>query len=245
VSESLNFHPEVVCGREWTVGTAWYRKLGVAQRALAGDLSDLGPREKERVEKLLHQRSRWLGFKLLFRASDKWLVHPRFSPELWLDQLESFRRWLAHQPEIRIIHIVRCNGLEWLKSRYLARATGFYSSKQYPDGIQLDIPVRSAINRLRAKDWIDGRLATLEASNPYLRIYYEDVEKCEHDVLRSMLQFLQCDTMQLSQAKHGLQKQSNKPAENYLSNYNQLLKELQNQDLLQTLFCKNTTVHCH
>lgn len=233
VSEALNSHPEIVCGREWTVQVPWYRKIKVAQRILAGDVSVFSPKGREQIEKLYQHQARWLGFKLLFRASDKWFIHPRFAPAIWLDQLENYRRWLSRRSDIYIIHIVRCDAIEWLKSRYLARATGFYSVKQYPD-VKLEIPLHSAIKRLRAKDWVDYRLATLATSNPYLRLYYEDLLNSEHDVLLSVVRFLQCDTMKLINIVHNLQRQSRNPASYYISNHDKLIDELNRLHLLKS-----------
>ena len=68
---------------------------------------------------------------------------------------------------IRVIHILRLDALDWLKSVYLAKRTGIYVGKAYPEGISVRIPVRNAVARLRSKELIDASLGTLNQSNPY------------------------------------------------------------------------------
>jgi hypothetical protein len=50
---SLNFHPDIVCGGEWTQHITWYKKLPVAQRALGADftmeLSKSNPIERRQL----------------------------------------------------------------------------------------------------------------------------------------------------------------------------------------------------
>jgi hypothetical protein len=230
---SLNFHPDIACGGEWTQHIAWYKKRLVAQRALGGDFTVLSPRNRERISKVFHEHTQWLGFKLLFRASDKWLLHPRFAPSLWADRLEGYLRWVSHHSDIHVIHIVRQDAIEWLKSKYLSSATGLYTVHTYPDDLKVDIPSREAVKRLHTKNWIDSRLATLAKSNSYLRVYYEDFLHNNHTVVISMIQFLQCDPARLGEIRYGTQqKQSNREAAAYLANYDQLVTELKNRDLL-------------
>jgi hypothetical protein len=48
-----------------------------------------------------------------------------------------------------------------------------------------------------------------------------------------MIQFLQCDPARLGEIRYGTQqKQSNREAAAYLANYDQLVTELKNRDLL-------------
>lgn len=230
--ESLNGHPEVACGAEWPRYMLWHNKIRHLQRALSGDFTVLSPRHREKITQIYRPQIRWLGCKLLFRSSDKWLVHPRFAPALWLDRLEAYLRWLARCPDISIIHVVRCNAVEWLKSKYLAQATGVYNGEQYPDGLQLNISLPEAIKRLCAKNWIDNRLATLAESNPYLRVCYEDFLKSNHSVFVSVLQFLRCDATQITMRAPSVRRQSKGSAANYVSNYDNLVTELERRDLL-------------
>ena len=232
--QSLNCHPEIACGGEWLQYVGWYKKLRVTQAALAGSFAVLTPRDQELIAKEYHRGTRWLGFKLLFRSSDKWLLHPRFSPALWLDRLEAYFQWLSQRPDIHVIHIVRKDAMEWLKSKYLSSATGLFTGKQYPDGIKVNISLTGAVKRLQAKNWIDTRLAALSHTNPYLRIYYEDFSLSNYTATLELVEFLQCDSTQLAKDNDQvLKKQSKRSAENYISNYDQLLLELQGRALLE------------
>ena len=178
----------------------------------------------------------WLGFRWLFHSSDKWVIHPRFSPVLWLDRLEDCLRWLARRPDIHIIHIVRLQGLDWLKSVYVARKAKLYSRQPYPEGIKVRIPKRAAIFRLRAKDWVDYRLATLTNTNPYLRLQYEDFAANQNAITASTLEFLQCDPTKMGINERRLHKQSKGGATDYIKNYDELFKALDRLDLLRSQF---------
>src|SRR5690606_10642568 len=123
-----------------------------------------------------------------------WLLHPRLSPALWIDRLDAHVRWLEHHPEIHVIHIVRHDAVEWLKSKYLAARTGTFAGKAYPEGIKVAIPIGPAKRRLQAKSWVDARLSSLEQTNPYIRIAYEDFLAARDDTMCSLLHFLDCDT---------------------------------------------------
>ena len=231
---SLNCHPDIACGGEWTQHVSWYKKLWVTPRALGGDFTVLSSRNRERISKVFHEHTQWLGFKLLFRSSDKWLLHPRFAPTLWLDRLEAYLQWLSRRSGIHIIHIVRQDAIEWLKSKYLSSTTGLYAVQTYPDDLKVDIPSREAVKRLHTKNWIDDRLANLAQTNPYLRIYYEDFLTDNHTAVTSMIQFLQCDIDRLGGIQYGSQqKQSKGEAADYVTNYDQLVTELKNHDLLR------------
>jgi hypothetical protein len=129
---SLTFHPDIACGGEWTQHIAPHRKLRVAEQSLSADFKVLKEKQRERIEQVFGQQTRWLGFKLLFRSSAKWVGHPRFAPALWFDRFDAFTRWIADRRELRVIHIVRTDPIEWLKSKYLADTTHFYTGKEYP-----------------------------------------------------------------------------------------------------------------
>jgi LPS sulfotransferase NodH len=236
---ALNRHPEVACGREWTLRVPWYSKISVAERALRGDFSVLAPKDRERIQEYFCEDSAWLGFKLLFRSSDKWLLHPRFSPVLWLDRLEEHLRWFARRGDIHIIHIIRCDGIEWLKSKYLSQTTGLYTNEEYPDGIKVTIPPQAAIKRLHAKDWVDTRLANLASTNPYLRVSYEDFLRSSESVLASVWEFLKCDPKKASRQAHSVQRQSKAPATEYISNYEGLMNALLSSGVLQSNLSKS------
>ena len=148
---------------------------------------------------------------------------------------EAYLRWMSQRPNIHIIHLTRSHAVEWLKSKYMAKVTGAYMGKQYPDGMKVTIPVHKAVKRLYAKNWLDARLKRLRHSNPYQHILYEDLLKSNYNVTLSVLQFLDCDTTQLPQNvknEQPVKKQSKGDATNYISNYEQLIQELKKRSLL-------------
>jgi hypothetical protein len=230
----LNLHPDVACGAEWARRVPWHRKLRVIENGLAGVFSGLESRHRATITQIYREHKRWLGCKILFRSSDKWVSHPRLSPALWLDRLEEYLRWIAQRPDIHIIHLTRSHAIEWLKSKYMAEVTGSYMGKQYPDDMKVTIPVSKAVKRVYAKNWLDARLEVLAHSNPYQHIFYEDLLNSNYDVTVCVLQFLGCDTTKLPenvQNKQSVKRQSRGDATNYISNYDQLIKELEKRSL--------------
>jgi len=227
---ALNLHPEVVCGGEWTQDVAGYRKLSVAKRALYGDISDVRkhrPADEMRRADQLGASAGWYGFKILFRSSDKWLVRPRLSPALVVDRLEAHLAWLQGTPDIRIIQLVRRDGVEWLKSKYLARTTGSFTHTHYPDDAKVTVPVAKAIKALESKNWVDRRLSTLASSNPYLRVVYEDFAADNRRGLETCLEFLGCDSNRIPRDARFTEKQSKQSAANYIRNYDELSRALE------------------
>jgi len=232
LAESIGLNPMVACGWEWTLQVPWRQKLKVAERALAGDFSFLIQKHQDHMAKAFDSRKTCLGFRRLFRSSSKWIIHPRFCPALWLDRLEDHLHWLTKRTDIHIIHIVRRQGLDWLKSVYVARKANVWVGKPYPEGIKVTIPMRKAVSRLRAKDWVDYRLATLADSNPYLRLNYEDFLVDQNAVTALALQFLQCDPKMMRIREPRVHKQSKGDVADYVLNYDELLAKLDCLDLL-------------
>jgi hypothetical protein len=163
------------------------------------------------------------------------LVHPRYCPALWADRLEDHLRWLARRPDIHVIHIVRRDGLEWLKSKFVSQATKAYWGKSYPE-VRVQIPPGEAIARLRAKDWVDGRLAALANSNPYLRLDYEDLLADQEAVVARALRFQQCDPSLAPVRERRLRRQSTGTAANYVTNLDDLVVALERHGLLVAQF---------
>jgi len=190
------------------------------------------------MDKVHNANKSWLGFRWLFSSSCKWIIHPRFSPALWFDRLEDFIFWAVQRPEIHIIHVVRRNSLDWLKSVYLARKANLYSKKQYPDDLTVMIPKWEAIYRLRAKNWVDSRLDTLKNTNPFLRITYEDFLKNQNETAARGIEFLDCDPTTLNVSARRLNKQSRGDISDYVLNYKELVETLSRFGLL------NSDVNC-
>lgn len=208
IVEAIGRHPGVLCGMEWTHRLAPWRQIRVAQAALAGDFSGLLPRHRDQLAVSARAGKRAIGFKRLFRSSDKWLVHPRFSPALAVDRLSAHVRWLRNDPGIRIVHIVRQDNLAWLKSKTLADATGRYSGAKYPDNLQLSIAPGEAKRRVAAKAWIDTCLASLSATNPYLCVHYERFSADNFLATSRIVEFLGCDPADLPKRELRHQSQS-------------------------------------
>jgi hypothetical protein len=220
---ALNFHPSIACGNEWTQHVSPLRKFAVTERALSGDFSILDARQRERISRSFHADTQWLGFKILFRSSDKWLLHPRFAPALWFDRLEAYTRWLSRRPHVRVIHIVRRSPIEWLKSKYLSDETRMWTGGKYPDDLRIEVPIASALRRLASKRWIDQRLAALRRTNPYLRVDYEDFLASNRETVASLIGFFGCDASALTAFEFKrLTRQSNRTARDYISNFDEL-----------------------
>jgi hypothetical protein len=224
---SLTFHPEIACGDEWTQHVPVHRKLSVTSRALAADFSVLTEAQRRRIAPAFGPQTRWLGFKLLFRSTGKWFVSPRLAPALWLDRFDGYRKWIANHPLLRVIHIVREDPIDWLKSKYLADTSRAYAGKAYPENLTIEIPIGEALRRLEAKRWIDDRLAVLAATNPYLCISYEEFLVSDRSVVERLMAFLSCDPAQLRDFDYRKQrKQSHRAASEYISNHDALKAEL-------------------
>lgn len=227
---ALNLHPDIVCGGEWTQNVPPHQKLRFTERALAGDFGDpvrARPKDMKRIEEFYQPGVTWLGFKILFRSSDKWLLHPRVSPALLIDRLESYIRWLESHQDIHIIQLVRQDPIEWLKSKYVSRATKLIQRRAYPDDTKIVIPVASARRALAAKKWIDHRLEKLRQTNPYKRVNYEDFLADNRRELEACVSFLGCDLGKLPEEGDFLKPQSKRPASDYIVNYQELAAAIQ------------------
>jgi hypothetical protein len=197
------------------------------QRALAADFSVLSPQYEEWISNEYHAQTRWLGFKMLFRSSDKWLIHPRFAPALALDRINTLINWLSNRPKIHVIHIERISNIEWLKSKYVSRQTGIFAGRSYPAGTKVTVPIAQAIKKVRSKDWVNSRLRSLEDTNPYVRVTYEDFLSSAFDVTRCLVKFLDCDAAKLQKFETPIvKKQSSAEAKDYITNYDQLTEAL-------------------
>ena len=229
---SLSFHPDVASGDEWTQRIPAHRKLKFTERVLSGDFSALTPAQRSRIEPRVGPGTRWLGFKVLFRSSAIWVGGPPLAPALWLDRFGGFRRWIAARPSLRVIHIRRLDPIDWLKSKYLAdKSRAYAAGRTYPEGMTIDIPIAEAKKRLVAKDWIDGRLAGLGNSNPYLCISYEEFLESDRAVVLKLMRFLDCDPANLGAFDYRKQqKQAKRSASEYISNYDALVAALETRN---------------
>lgn len=236
LAETVGLHPEVTCGWELKHRVPPWQRLKVIDQALNGDFTMLTQLHRGYLAKVFNPEKTWLGFRELFRASDKWLFHPRYSPALWMDRLEPELRWLMKRPDISIIHIVRRDNLDWLKSKFLADKTRSYFGKSYPEDLKIMIPLREAEARIRAKDWIDSRLAMLARSNPYFRVNYEDLLADKDVTAASALRFLACEPHLKPTREAHLKRQSKGLARDYILNHDELLARLEFCGLMSPSF---------
>lgn len=236
LADGIGLHPTVACGWEWTLRTPPWRALAIAERALGGDFAVLSSADRGHMAVEFDARTAALGFRRLFRASDKWLLHPRLAPALWLDRLEAHIAWLGRRPGIRIIHIVREDNLAWFRSRKIARKSGIHFGAPYPSDVRVTADLAEARRRIIAKNWVDGRLASLGDSNPYLRVGYDDFRKDNLPVLNRTLRFLGVDPAQLpSPTEHMRAKpQSGQRVQDSVDNHHQLEEYLRSCGLLRS-----------
>ncbi len=232
-AEMIGFHPRIACGWEWTNIVPWWKKIAVAKKALNGEFDDLPSDEMRHMKSICNENSEWIGYRRLFRSSDKWIGDPRYSPALWLDRFEEHLNWIAHTPDLHIIHLIRMDNIAWLKSKFLSKVTKTYVGKKYPDNVSVRIPIREAIARIRSKMWVDCKLSNLEESNPYMAVNYEDFLANKVGVVSDALKFLGCDPDLIrDKADSGRKRQSKGDVSRAIENYEQLHRKLDEQGLL-------------
>jgi hypothetical protein len=207
IAEAVAAHPHIACGWEWTKHTLPWQKIPAARRGLKRDFSLLLPRHQAWMAATVAKETQAIGYRQLFRASDKWLLHPRNAPALVIDRLEAHLRWWASDPEIHVIHIIRRDDIDWLKSKALAEAAGRFQGA-YPESLKVSISPHEAARRIKTKHWIDARLATARHSNPYYRVTYESFRADNFAVAAQLVTFLGFDAGLLQPLKLKLQPQS-------------------------------------
>lgn len=193
LAQIIGFHPKVACGWQWTARIPWWKKIKAAQCGLRGDFTRLPEDNRAHMQSICEENTQWLGFRALFRSSDKWLLHPRLCPPLWIDRLEQHIRWIASKPDIAVNHITRADNLAWLKSYIFSRVTNIYVGRPYPEGLTVKIGEREALARVRSKQWLDSRLAQLKKTNPYLRVEYESLCEDKQGTGEAVIRLLGCD----------------------------------------------------
>lgn len=224
LAHALNRHPEIICALEWTEGLWHWRALPIAKRAMAGDFDVLSAKHQRLTAEVYDPSKSALGFKKLFRASNKWLFQPAFGP-LLLDGLQNHMKWIRSKKDFRVIHIVRNDHLAWLRSKAFSDATGAYFKKSYPDDLQVSMSPREAVRRVRAKMYIDRQLATLGSTTPYLRVDYEAFAADNYGKTCEMVEFLGYDPADLKSREKASRKQA-KP-NHVLTNEAEIAKALE------------------
>lgn len=231
IAEMINLHPDVACGWEWSQHTMRPDKIKLATRGLSGDISWLDPHNKQHAQSLIQRETEWLGFRRLFRASDKWLVHPRYSPALVLDRFNAHLKWLKKRPDILLIHVTRHDNAEWIKSKVLAKENNSFFGAEYNQDQKVLVNIPEAIRRITSKKWIDSTLAELGDTHRYLEIPYEDFLSDNQSVIQHAHEFMGCQKTILPVKERKLAKQSTKDTKEYIENYDAFINELENRGL--------------
>jgi hypothetical protein len=235
LAEIIGFHPDIACGWEWTQHIPRRRKIQAAVQALEGDYSGLLENDQTHMRRIYDQHKTWLGYRRLFRSSDKWLFHPRYAPSLWVDKLEDHLRWLRSRSDIHVIHLRRDDNVAWLKSKYVSKESGRYVGASYPDNVEVTIPLREAVARIKSKMWVDQCLTSLQNSNPFYSVWYEDFSDDKITVAHAIYKFLNCSSHTVSLAlDSGRKRQSSGPLSKGVTNYSDLVSKLHDMNLLTT-----------
>ena len=193
LAELIGLHPDISCGWEWTGRVSWPWKIEVGKRSLGGDFSSLTEDQKRHMESTFAvERHLYLGYRTLFRASNKWVMHPKYSAALFLDQFAAHLEWWRNS-RIAIVHIIRTDNVAWLKSVGLAKATGSYFGRVYPDKLTVKWNLKEAEKRVIAKNWIDEKLSTLRNCDvPFLQVKYEDFLADNRSSVKEVCALLNC-----------------------------------------------------
>lgn len=232
LAECIGTHQQVSCGWEWTQRVPFWKKIQIAEKALDGNFTVLDEHNRKHMQSIFHHGITLIGFRRLFRSSNKWRVHPRHSPALWIDRLEGHVEWIKSQPSLNVIHIVREDNIDWIKSKYLAKESNMFVGNQYPEGLKVIVDIKDAVARLQSKAWVDSRLACLASTNSYLQVSLEDFVKNKEVVLARSFSFLGVPPVELCAAATRIKKQSTHSAEDYIINYQELLMKLNEASLL-------------
>ncbi len=233
LAEAIDNRGEIACGWEWTQNVAPWKKIQLAKLGLEGKFTGLKENHRQHMERTMTDKCQLLGFRRLFRASNKWVIHPRLAPALLIDRLEAHVSWLKKHQDILIIHIVRDDNIEWLKSKYVSKVAGSYIGKSYPEKLRVAVPINDAISRLKSKAWIDQRLADLKQTNRYLLIRYEDFLKQPDEVTATTLNFLGADAS-IRRGATQISRQSKGTASDYIANFDKLSAKLLEKGLLRS-----------
>jgi hypothetical protein len=232
LAEMVTFHPNIVCGWEWTQKAFLFNKITKANKALKGDFTTLPIKHRVYMKKYYNSSIEWIGYRRLFRASSKWIINPKFSIGLIPDRFNGHLNWIRNDTNIHIIHIIRRTNIDWLKSVYLARASKSYIGESYKKDLRVKISVTRAIKRIKSKKYIDSRLHSLSKSNPYLSIYYEDIWKDKQKTIDSIFQFFGYSKFDVSKNEQKTKKQSTLATHEYIENYDEIFELLNNNNLL-------------
>lgn len=231
IAEMIGLHPDVACGWEWTQNILRPDKVKLAERGLSGDVSWLDPHNKQHADTIMQRNTEWFGFRRLFRSSDKWLIHPKYSPALYLDRFDAHINWLRKRPDILLLHVTRRDNAEWIKSKVLAKKNNAFFGAEYNQERKVSVNITEAIKRITSKKWVDLRLSELGTMNRYMEISYEDFLADNQSVISHVHQFMGCQEIALPTKERKLAKQSTKDTREYIENYDAFINALESKGL--------------
>lgn len=234
IGELLGLHPQILCGWETLHEVLFPKKISTAETFLAGDFRGLREQERKYVESTQTDDTVALGFRSLFRSSNKWLFRPAWAPALLADRMAGQLHWLkSRRPDIRVIHLIRTDNLAWLSSLAMAKGSGSFFGTEYPDALQVSLNLREAAKRVTTKHYIDTQLATLAQSNPYQRVIYEEFKADNSGSINRLVEFLGCNPALelIAQPKASVQS-ANRQADPLLNRI-QLIESLRTKKLLR------------
>ena len=189
-AEQLGLHPRVTCGWESTEHVFGVARVRLAEDFLRGRFDGLRPEEQAFLKDRHGSEIEAIGFRLLFRSSPKWLFHPSFSPVHVVEGFNPHIRWLQSRSDISIIHLVRSDNFEWLKSIACSRASQRYFGQKYPQDLVVTLNVREALKRVQMKHYLGERFGDLSASHAYIRVSYEGFRSDNCGTLARVCEFL-------------------------------------------------------
>jgi hypothetical protein len=223
VAATLHNHPKINCGWEWTLHMSPFNKISRTLAGLNGNFDALpAPHKLMMKEK---KGAAIIGCRLLFSSSPKWLFSPKYNLAHFKERFYPFLDCLSSHRDIKIIHITREKSLDWLASLFMAKSSKLYINKEYPEELQITIPLREAVKRLKTKRMVEDKARCLKKSNPFLEISYEDIIANMDQSFTSLFNFLEVDIPD-SIPTPPLKKQQKRPLSEVISNYKTLSQKI-------------------
>ncbi len=223
IAGGINIHDQIACGWEWTQHLPVNKKINCMQQALNSHFDCLSVKQQDQMNQIISDKTQYLGFRCLFRSSEKWLLKPKYSLALIADRFDAHMKWFIKHPEVAIIHLIRQDDIAWIASKQLAKHTGFYSHKQYPQELQVTIPIGMALKSIQSRHYIDQQLTKLQSTNKYIQINYEAFKANNQQIIDQIIEFLDADkTLKIDMKKLKLNPQNTQKMQFRIKNYDEL-----------------------
>ena len=189
VATSIEQHPDIACGWEWTLDLPPHKRTDAVKRALNWDFSGLSTKCQGHMTSFPRSK-KMIGFRWLFSSSPLWIGSPSLSPSRYIERITSYKRILEQDRSIKVIHITRNDDIGWLVSLFAAKKTGAFIGKQHEDNLKVHIPLKNARKRIVAKRNLDAALEDISNKNPYMKIDYADIENYPNSAFDKIYNFL-------------------------------------------------------